>query len=597
MRIPKPVLLGTILALQLLTCAHAEVPVVTWVRPTNGAVLGAGTAVALRASATVSNGTIDLIDFLAGTNLLGRLSAPLPSGATNTFQWSNAPAGTFLLHAEAVDNLGNRGTSAVVQIVLTNTPGASNLPPVVAWVSPTNGSVLPAGSRVLLTVNVSDPNENFTAVEFLAGTNLLQRRTGLLTNGVYYYNWSNPPPGTVQLRATAADNFGARATSAVQIVFAAASNLPPVVNWLRPTNGSVVAPGQPVFLTANVTDSDGTINYVEFFAAQTYLGRGVKVITNSNYNLTWTNPPVGIFQMRAVAVDNAGDHGTSAPVRVFVGAAADVRVDLGTVEVPTIGHAVVSTNMPPPQNQPWSVVDFLIDQNQSSGGGGLLPPASVNWDTNFQFKLTVSAPPGMKFLVTVPTGRAVRFGGYLIWESTGGGVSPLGQVAASFMDVEGTAPAFNLGDSVLSETHGFFGFNDLTGTEVSNSFAFTSITLTGTVEPQYTGNGTEDYLPQVESSMYLSYGTSEPGEPESFIALVPAGPLPKIQMVGLSPETGARLVVFGRPTRTHIVECSPDTSSWRTIASGVMPPAGSMPINDAAATTDRSRYYRVVELP
>src|SRR6266850_2071499 len=83
-------------------------------------------------------------------------------------------------------------------------------------------------------------------------------------------------------------------------------------------------------------------------------------------------------------------------------------VDLGVVETATIGHTIFDPGLPTP-NPTRSVVDYLIDQDQSSGGGGALPSVSVNWDTNTQFTLTVSAPPGQKFSVHVPAGRAVGF--------------------------------------------------------------------------------------------------------------------------------------------------------------------------------------------
>src|SRR5689334_22498807 len=96
-------------------------------------------------------------------------------------------------------------------------------------------------------------------------------------------------------------------------------------------------------------------------------------------------------------------------------------------QAPTIGHALFDPNEPPlPALMPLSVVDYLIDQDQSSGGGGTLPPVSVNWDDNSQFTLTVSAPPGYKILVRPPSGRSVGFGGFLWWESTRGGFSPPG---------------------------------------------------------------------------------------------------------------------------------------------------------------------------
>src|SRR5258708_28860374 len=88
-------------------------------------------------------------------------------------------------------------------------------------------------------------------------------------------------------------------------------------------------------------------------------------------------------------------------------------VEIGTVQSSTIGHAFLNPNflLPPGSPpRPSSVVDYLVDQDQSSGGGGVLPSVSVNWDTNTQFVLTVSAPPGQKFHVHVPASEAGGFG-------------------------------------------------------------------------------------------------------------------------------------------------------------------------------------------
>jgi hypothetical protein len=131
-------------------------------------------------------------------------------------------------------------------------------------------------------------------------------------------------------------------------------------------------------------------------------------------------------------------------VTLQLSSSAHAAVDVGTVQTTTIGHAFFNPNLLPdpfPPIMPSSVVNYLVDQDQSSGGGGVLPSVSVNWDTNTQFVLTVSAPPGQKFLVHVPAGRAVGFGGFLWWESTRGGFSPPGPVAIRFGGLEGTPPA------------------------------------------------------------------------------------------------------------------------------------------------------------
>src|SRR6185436_6491452 len=102
-----------------------------------------------------------------------------------------------------------------------------------------------------------------------------------------------------------------------------------------------------------------------------------------------------------------------------------------------------------------------------------------------------------------PQGGWAKFGGFLWWESTRGGFSGPGQITATFADLDGIAPEVSPGNAVLSDSHGFFGFQNLESTLISNSFSFTSITLTGTVVPQYTGNGTEMYRPHLESSMFI----------------------------------------------------------------------------------------------
>jgi hypothetical protein len=484
----------------------------------------------------------------------------------------------------------------VSQAGITNVP-PTNQVPVVTWIRPTNGSNFQAGTTILLTARATDADGTVNYVEFFATptnqpstTANLGRVNGTTTNGVYTLAWSNAPVGSFHLQAVAGDNVGARGFSVViEIAVNGGTNPPPnvlpVVDWIRPTNGAVLTPFTPTLLTANATDADGTISFVEFYASSIQLGRGTKVGTNSTYNLTWTNPPLGTFHLRAEAVDNAGGRGNSTSVQVTVGTLG--TVDLGIVEVPSIGHQVFSN----------AVVDFLIDQDQSSGGGGVLQNASVNWDTNNQFKLRVAAPANMKFMVTVPPGGTlVRMGGFLWWESTRGGFSGGGPVTASFADLEGTAPQF-MPSANLSDSHGYFGFSGLESTVISNSFAFTSVTLTGTVAPQYTGNGTEQYVPHLESSLFFAYTKAGTNDPGGFVGIVPTGALPAARMVSPPGPGGVDIVVYGQPGRTHIVECTVDMVRWTAISQHVMPTKGSMTVKDASATTQDNRFYRIVELP
>ena len=89
----------------------------------------------------------------------------------------------------------------------------------------------------------------------------------------------------------------------------------------------------------------------------------------------------------------------------------------------------------------------------------MLPAVSADFDGRNQFVLKISAPAGKRFLVNVPAGRAVTFGGQLNWQNFSvviDGVSELGATAVSFDGSEGTVPGFVRRDAVLSQTHQLF---------------------------------------------------------------------------------------------------------------------------------------------
>ncbi len=72
--------------------------------------------------------------------------------------------------------------------------------------------------------------------------------------------------------------------------------------------------GQPLALSANAVDSDGTIAKVEFFSGGTKLGED----SGTPYQLSWTPTAVGAYSLTARATDNTGASTTSAPVVAVV---------------------------------------------------------------------------------------------------------------------------------------------------------------------------------------------------------------------------------------------------------------------------------------
>lgn len=117
---------------------------------------------------------------------------------------------------------------------------------------------------------------------------------------------------------------------------------------------------------------------------------------------------------------------------------------------------------------------------------------------------------------------------------------------------------------MLSSSHDYFGFWEITSGVVTNDLAFTSATLAGAALPQYAGNGIENYVPHSASSPQLLYTTSATNDPGPFVSIVPVNPAPALRIEAVS-SAGVRLSVQGQTKRTGwavVVECSEDLVHW-----------------------------------
>jgi len=134
-------------------------------------------------------------------------------------------------------------------------------------------------------------------VDFYAGSTLL----GSDTSSPYSVSWSNVAAGSYILKAVATDNAGASTTSAGVSVTVNA-NQAPTVSLTSPSTGSSFTAPATISLTASASDSDGTIQKVEFFNGSTLLGTS----TTSPFSFSWSNVPAGSYSLSAVARDNLG---------------------------------------------------------------------------------------------------------------------------------------------------------------------------------------------------------------------------------------------------------------------------------------------------
>jgi len=279
-------------------------PSVTLTSPASASAFTGGTAVSLAATASDTDGTVQRVEFYAGTTKLGE-----DASSPYTLTWT-APltVGPVTLTAVAIDNAGAQTTSGAVTVNIT----APNTPPTAVLTSPASATSVTAGSPVALAATAGDADGSVVRVEFFAGTT----KIGEDTSSPYTLAWTAPSTtGPVSLTAVAVDNAGARTTSAAVTLTVTAGNSPPSVAITTPGTGAMVVAGSTIGVSAQATDTGGSVTRVEFYVGSTKIGEA----TSTPYSVNWTAPPTaGSYVLTAVAFDNAGASTTSAGVSVSV---------------------------------------------------------------------------------------------------------------------------------------------------------------------------------------------------------------------------------------------------------------------------------------
>jgi uncharacterized protein (DUF1800 family) len=244
--------------------------------------------------------------------------------------------------------------------------GGANPAPVVSLVSSSTNPAVPGA--VTLTATAVD-SDGISKVMFYQGTTLL----ATLTAPPYTYVAQYSVSGDYNYSAVAVDTKGLSGTSNIVTVHAGITNVPPTVALAASTT-TVTAPGQ-VILTANASDSDGQVVMVSIYQGPTKLVD----LTTPPYVYTVSLANAGDFPFTALATDDKGGTGLSAPVSVHVNPATP----------------------PPPPGSPSDVYRLL---NQATFGFTQAEAARVTsmgvsaWIDD-QFTKPVSGYPDTKYTV------------------------------------------------------------------------------------------------------------------------------------------------------------------------------------------------------
>jgi len=321
-------------------------PSVAIVSPTNGAVFIAPADIPITADVTLGDHWVNLISIFEGTNrLITLILDPLPHFTNGMvvpiqYTWSGVPPGNYSLTVVAGDTAGSSATSAPVNIsvIIPTNP----IPTVTIVATDPVASVFgDTGTFTVYRTGFGSNNINVfytiggtasNGVDYATLPNIVTIPAGAASTVITVKPLPDPlpdPDETVILHLTQPPGLsptsylvGVPNTAAVTIT-GNVSNSPPTVSIVSPTNGAVFVAPVDIFLLANASDADGpqTVETVEFFDGTNSLGIATNFPVASPigpFHLIWSNAPPGIHVLTAVATDDHGATGTSAPVNITI---------------------------------------------------------------------------------------------------------------------------------------------------------------------------------------------------------------------------------------------------------------------------------------
>lgn len=182
----------------------------------------------------------------------------------------------------------------------------------VMFQSPTNTNfVAPASIPLSVEADGYEDPCAVAKIKFYNGSTLLAE-VGPDGDGMFSYTWTGVSAGTYTITAKTGQET---ASDVITVTVASPQNQAPIVSMATPTGSPFIAPA-PIGLSASASDSDGTINRVEFFKGGTLIATDTAAPYQASYNAS----SAGTYSFTARATDNSGASTTSAPVSVTVAA-------------------------------------------------------------------------------------------------------------------------------------------------------------------------------------------------------------------------------------------------------------------------------------
>ncbi len=349
------------------------------------------------ASVVATNSTWNVT--FTGSGTVNQPTTALPGPATGTV--TPTVPGTFEINISPNIDLATRFTTSSRTIFagFSRTPigVAANASPTVSLSDP--GSPFVVGRPVTLNATATDSDGAVESVNFVLSVNDQDPLVIEDTTAPYSYTFTPAAVGNVEISVTAIDNLGSdSSTDPITVPIVSVDNVAPTIALTAPADGAQLPINQDVAITADASDSDGTIVRVEFFANGVLLGEA----DDLPYSIGWTPTTAGDVTLTARATDNLGATTTSVARNVTVTTAiSPVTV---TLTSPISGaNFPVGSTVALAADVSTSDPDIVVQRVEFYANGTL-----INTDTTrpFAFNWTPTAAGSV-----VLTARGVSFGG------------------------------------------------------------------------------------------------------------------------------------------------------------------------------------------
>lgn len=255
----------------------------------------------------------------------------------------------------------------------------SNTAPEISIISPINNEVVSSSLTVRTNIFDGDGYGTISKVEFFDGSIKLAE----VSTAPYIYNWDNVVAGSHTLTATVTDSAGASTTS-LPVTFFVTN--PPAVSITGPVGGTILTAPANINITANASDTDGTISKVEFFQDTTKLGED----SVAPYNFTWDDVAAGSYNLTAIATDNDGATVTSSAITIIVNNPPTVNITTPNADAVITSPASINIGVDAGDSDGTiSKVEFF--QGETKLGEATSSPFSMTWETTTTGSFSITA--------------------------------------------------------------------------------------------------------------------------------------------------------------------------------------------------------------